>query len=117
MQDITDSIFQRFNLFHPEPLPSAKDRYNAEIIRVIGVLNTHLKDKSWLVGDKCTYADLAFVMWNIQVPFVLKDAKDPFNIDDFPHYKKWMEAMQARDSLKHVMSVLMDKEIKSEGRV
>ena len=81
------------------------------------MLNTPLEGTSWLVGDKCTYADLAFVVWNIQVPFDLKDAEAPFDIDEFPHYKKCMEAMQAKDRLKHVMSVLMDKEIESEGRV
>ena len=39
---------------------SARDRYNAGIHRVIRVLDIHLKDRSWLVGDKCTYADLSF---------------------------------------------------------
>ena len=60
----------RFNLFHPEPLQSAKERYNAEVNRLVVVLDTHLKDKSWLVGDKCTYADLVFVMWNLQIAYV-----------------------------------------------
>ena len=52
----------RFNLFHSEPLQSAKDRYNAEINRVVRVLDTHLKNKFWLIDDKWTYADLVFVM-------------------------------------------------------
>jgi len=104
-------------MFHPEPLPSARDRYNTEINRVIAVLDTHLKDRSWLVGNKCTYADLSFVMWNLQVPFVMKDAKDAWDIGKYPNYKRWMEAMQGRDSMKHVLGVMMDKEVNSPGRV
>ena len=104
-------------MFHPEPVQSAKDRYNAEMTRVVGVLDTHLKDRSWLVGDKCTYADLAFFMWNSQIPNLLKDAKEPWDINKYPNFKRWMEAMQARDSVKHVLGVLMDKEVKSQGRV
>lgn len=81
------------------------------------MLNSHLKDRSWLVGDKCTYADLAFVMWNLQVSYIMKDAKDPFDASDYPHYERWMDAMLARSSLKHVLGVMMDKEVQSEGRV
>lgn len=80
------------------------------------MLDTHLKGRSWLVGDKCTYADLAFVMWNLQIAYVMKDAKEPWDVAKYPHFQRWMEAMQARPSLKHVMGVMMDTEVKSEGR-
>lgn len=98
-------------------MPSARERYNNEIKRVISVLDSHLKDRSWLVGGKCTYADLSFVMWNLQVPYVMKDAKDPFDASDYPQYKRWMDEMLARPSVKHVLGVMMDKDVKSEGRV
>ncbi len=29
-----------------------------------------LKDKEWLVGGKCTTADLPFVLWNVMLGFV-----------------------------------------------
>lgn len=41
-----------FDLLHSEDLPSAKTRYQNEIVRVIGVLDGILKDKEWLVGGK-----------------------------------------------------------------
>ncbi len=47
----------------------------------------------------------------------MKDAQDPWDVEKYLHYKRWMEAMQARDSLKHVMSVMMDREVQSEGKV
>lgn len=38
-----------------------------------GVLDAHLKKSGgeWLVGDKCTYADLAFVPWYWLCPAIM----------------------------------------------
>ena len=57
-----------FIMFHSEQLPSAQERYLKEIERVIGVIDAHLASQPsgqqlFLVGDKVTYADLAFVTW------------------------------------------------------
>ena len=103
-------------MFHPEPLPSARERYNNEINRVVKVLDTHLANRDWLVGDKCTWADLAFVMWNNSIAAILKDAKDAWDPAQYPNFTRWQNAMLARDSVKHVLSVLKDKEVKSSGK-
>lgn len=50
-----------FELYHPEKLPSAIERYKAEIRRVFGVLETVLSKQEWLAAGKMTIADLAFV--------------------------------------------------------
>ena len=112
-------VSTRFNIFHSEKLGSAQDRYAAEIKRVVGVLDGQLATKSWLVGDKCTYADLQFVMWNSQIAFIMsKSEKDQgWNEDEFPHFKKWQAAMIARESVSKVLSVLAEQEVKSDGRV
>lgn len=40
------------------------DRYRNEVNRVNGVLEKVLKDNNgWLTGEKCTVADLSFVIW------------------------------------------------------
>lgn len=108
-----------FILFHPEKLPSAQSRYSNEIHRVVGVLDRVLAGRDWLVGQKCTYADLAFVMWNIQIDYVLKDrpeGAERWDIAKYPNFKRWQEGMLGRESLKKVLSVLADKEVKSEGK-
>ena len=105
----------RFALFHPEKLESAQTRYANELKRIVEVLDRTLKGKEWLVGNKCTYADLAFVMWNTQIDLIMNG--HDWNIAVYPNFRRWQEAMLARDSLKKVMSVLMDKEVKSPGRV
>lgn len=103
----------RFALFHPEKLESAQIRYADEVKRIVGVLDRVLQGKNWLVGDKCTYADLAFVMWNSQIDFIMQG--HDWKMANYPNFKRWHEAMLARDSLKMVMGVLMDKEVKSAG--
>lgn len=49
------------------------DRYGSEIWRVTSVLDAHLQKSGgeWLVGEKCTYADLAFVPWYWLCPAIM----------------------------------------------
>ncbi|KAE8381387.1 glutathione S-transferase [Aspergillus bertholletiae] len=99
-----------FNIFHEktygETLESAKVRYGSEVKRVAGVLNTVLSEKEWLVGDKCTYADLAFV---------IRTDEHAWNPEEFPHFTRWQNAMVARPSVAKVISVLNDKEVKKDA--
>ena len=48
-------------IYSEEKIPSAIERYQREIIRVFGVLESVLSTRRWLVGDKCSVADLSFV--------------------------------------------------------
>ena len=62
--------------YHPEKVPSAIERYRKETQRVVGVLDSALakSPSGWLVGDKCTIADLSFIQWNRSaVKRILKD--------------------------------------------
>ena len=53
-----------FQYYHSEKIPSAIERYSDEIRRVFGVLDSVLAKQKYLVGDKLTVADLAFIPWN-----------------------------------------------------
>ncbi|RYP51738.1 hypothetical protein DL768_002961 [Monosporascus sp. mg162] len=61
----------RFNVLHHEKPPSAIERYNDQSKQVLGVLDSWLEDRQWLVGDKMTYADLAFLPWNDRIDAVI----------------------------------------------
>lgn len=50
-----------FMKYHQEKLPSAIERYQKEILRVLGVLETVLSKQEWLVGGKLTVADISFI--------------------------------------------------------
>lgn len=64
-----------FNHLHAEKIPSAIERYANEVRRILGVLETGLSKKpanaQWLVGDKMTFADMAFMPWNFRLSEVL----------------------------------------------
>lgn len=81
-----------------------------------GVLDSVLAKSEWLVGKKCTYADLAFTMWNMQIAFFMssRTGEHAWNPDDFPHFTRWQNACLGRDSVKKVLSVLGEKEVKSD---
>lgn len=78
---------------HPEKLPSAIELYSNEAKRVLGVLEHSLNGKQWLVGDKCTYADLSFVTWN--------DRMKP--LTEFPNVEDWHNRMMSRESCETAM--------------
>jgi glutathione S-transferase len=91
-----------FSFFHHEKIPSAIERYRKEVKRVIGVLDSSLAGKKALVGDKVTYADLAFITWGSMVPWVMGEEK--FDVaSEYPSYNEWMEGLLARPAVKKVL--------------
>ena len=48
-------------IYSEEKIPSAIERYQREITRIFGVLESVLSTRRWLVGSKCSVADLSFV--------------------------------------------------------
>lgn len=96
-----------FKNTHPEKLQSAIDRYVKEIHRVSKVLDKWLEKREWLVGDKCTYADLAFIPWQTTVPFATGDAFDP--VKEFPNVHAWMERMKGRPAVSKILQEADEK--------
>lgn len=99
---------------HAEKLPSAIERYTAEIRRVLGVLEGELAarpvDAAWLVGGRMSFADLAFAPWNNRLAEVLVQPWDDVWAG-LPHVRAWHERMVALPSWTRAMDVrarLMD---------
>ncbi|KAF2163625.1 hypothetical protein M409DRAFT_68514 [Zasmidium cellare ATCC 36951] len=93
-----------FSMIHPEKLSSAIERYDKEIERVRSVLDTHLQRQAsargdtsepWLVGDKCTVADLSFVMWE-NVVDLIHDHKGTDLKGKYPAFDAWKERLFQR---------------------
>jgi glutathione S-transferase len=100
----------RFNYLHSEQLPTAISRYNNEVRRILGVLEGALEGKQWLIGNKCTFADLSFAPWNDRVDTLLMVSAEQ-KFEDFPNTKAWHERITARPSWKKAMKTrakLMD---------
>jgi len=98
-----------FVMFHEEKLPSAITRYQKEVKRVLGVLESVLKDKEWLVGGKCTIADLSFVPWNLLLGLVFGiEGYTSFDLaKEFPCVNAWHQRMITRPAIK---ATLEDRE-------
>ncbi|OCK99932.1 glutathione S-transferase-like protein [Cenococcum geophilum 1.58] len=91
-----------FSFYHPEKnLTSVLERYSNEIKRVVGVIDRHLKKQGteYLVGDKCTFADLAFVMWHQAMPRLV-DGWDYQT--EAPTFHAWNERLQSRPAVKKI---------------
>ena len=79
-----------FALYAPEKLPYAISRYVNETNRLYGVLNKRLADRAYVAGDAYSIADMASYPWI--VPYERQGQK----LEDFPHLKRWFDAIQAR---------------------
>lgn len=106
-----------FQHLHPEKFPSAIERYANEIKRVLsvieGVLAAKPADAQWLVGDKMTFADMAFVPWNDRLNEVLMQSWDEV-WEGTPHVRAWHERMIELPSWKRAMKTrarLMDEQV------
>ncbi len=82
-----------FSQYAPEKIPYAIDRYVNETNRLYGVLNKRLADREFIAGDY-SIADMASYTWI--VPY----ERQGQNLDDFPHVKRWFEAIWARPATK-----------------
>jgi GST-like protein len=78
-----------FARYAPEKLPYAIDRYVKETNRLYGVLNRRLADVEFVAGTY-SIADMACYPWI--VPYEAQGQR----LEDFPHLKRWFEAIRAR---------------------
>ena len=90
-----------FSAYAPEKIPYAIDRYRNEVNRLFGVMNKRLADRDYLAGDY-SIADMA------SYPWVVPWERQGQNIADFPHLKRWLEAIAARDAVKRAYAIVKD---------
>lgn len=83
------------------------ERYATETRRVLGVLNNHLADKTWMLGnDVADYsiADIVYIGWiyNITAGY---DAADLLHYDEFTHLKRWLDDCLARPAVQRGLHI------------
>ena len=81
-----------FFRYAPEKIEYGISRYQNETRRLYGVLEQQLASSTsgYLVGEKCTTADLAHFGW------ISASGWAGVEIDEFPHLKAWDERMAKR---------------------
>jgi GST-like protein len=75
-----------------DKIPYAIDRYRNEVNRLYGVMNKRLAGHEYLAGPY-SIADMACYPW------VVPWERQGQNIADFPHLKRWFEAIKARPAV------------------
>jgi GST-like protein len=79
-----------FNVYAPEKVPYAIDRYTRETARLYGVLNKQLDGRDFINGSDYSIADMACYPW------IVPHQNHKQNLADFPHVQRWFEAIRAR---------------------
>jgi GST-like protein len=87
-----------FGFAAPEKIPYAIDRCVAETARLYGVLNKRLADREFIAGAY-SIADMA------SYPWIVPHQRQQQNLDDFPHLKRWFQAIEARPAVRKAYAV------------
>jgi GSH-dependent disulfide-bond oxidoreductase len=81
-----------FNVYAPEKIPYAMERYTKETARLYGVLNKRLADRDYVAGAY-SIADMAIYPW------IVPHESHKQKLEDFPNLKRWFEAIAARPAV------------------
>ena len=78
-----------FNLYAPEEVPYAIERYTRETHRLYGVLDRRLEGRAFIAGDY-SIADMACYPW------IVPHEAHGQDLADFPNLRRWFDAIAAR---------------------
>lgn len=81
-----------FVTYAPEKIPYAINRYVKETERLYGVLDEQLTDREFIAGEY-SIADMAAYPW------IVPHERQQQDLNDFPHVKRWFEAIKARPAV------------------
>ncbi len=82
--------YGHFNVYAPEKIPYAIDRYTREAHRLLGVLEKRLVGRAFIVGDDYTIADMACYPW------IAPYKTAPIDLEPYPEVRRWQAAIAAR---------------------
>jgi len=81
-----------FNVYAPEKITYAIDRYTKETSRLYAVLNKRLAHHEFVAGDY-SIADMA------SYPWIVSHARHRQDLNDFPNLKRWFESIRERPAV------------------
>ena len=81
-----------------EAVPYSIERYVKETRRLYGVLDERLRDHEYLAGEY-SIADIATYPWTARYEW------HKTRLEDFPHVKRWFDAISARPAVQRGMKV------------
>ena len=81
-----------------------RDRFATEAKRLLGVLETRLTDREWIMGDDYTIADIAMIGWVRAVPGFY-DAGDLVDWASLKAVPAWLDRALARPAVKRGLEI------------
>jgi len=85
-------------------IPYAIERYTMETKRLVHVLDLHLADKKYLVGDEYTIADIAWWPWirGLETGY---NAKEYLELDSYKNVKRWFDLISHRPAVQQGIKI------------
>ena len=91
-------------VFKQQNNPPARAVHVKDFRHVLQVLDNELSEHGgWLVGGKCSAADLSFVPFHSRLDFIMAGDK-PDMATEYPHVDAWYKQMLERETVKKVMA-------------
>jgi GST-like protein len=87
-----------FAHYAPEPIPYAVERYRRESERLYSVLDRQLREREFIAGAY-SIADVACYPW------VVPHARQGIRLEEFPHVKRWFDAVAGRPAVKRAYAL------------
>ncbi len=94
--------YNHFAAYAPEKIPYAIERYGNEVKRLHRVLDKRLSENGYLAGDDYTIADIATFPW------VRNPDRRGIDLAEFPHVRRWHDAIAARPAVQRGVAVLAE---------
>ncbi len=80
------------------------ERYRDESKRLLGVLETRLKDRQWIMDDDYTIADISMLGW-VRTLTVFYEAGDLVGLNSMPNVLRWLENGLARPASERGLNI------------
>jgi GST-like protein len=80
------------------------ERYRDESKRLLGVLETRLEGRSWIMGDEYTIADVALLGW-VRNLIGFYGARDLVEFDKLKQVPAWLERGLARPAVQRGLEI------------
>ena len=93
-----------FNVYAPEAVPFAIERYTKETRRLYGVLDRRLADREFVAGE-FSIADIACYPW-------VQPERQKQDIADFPHLARWLKEIAARPAVQRAYALAKSVNVK-----
>ena len=81
-----------------------RDRYANESKRLLGVLETRLADRQWIMGDDFTIADIAMIGW-VRNVITFYEARELVDYDSLLRVPEWLDRALARPAVQRGLQI------------